>query len=414
MDHPNEHDNGADRELVEVVHDNNDNEHNGERESTDDNNDDNMLNRESEPALSENDSFDNDGDSYEDRDDDDNYDETSGDDSNGFDDYNDSDIYEDAEEEFDDSDRDVGNNSENEGEPEHQPDPEENPPLYDGAPLSMAESLSCILTFALRYALTGVALAALLELIFIHCPRPNHCKKTLYFFKKYFSSFNAPLTRKFYCSRCQNKLQLHNSICEPCRQDDPSRIQHVSYFINISIKDQLQTFYRRPGFFHSLQWRFQRIKKNLNNYEDIYDGRVYKNFCRPRKFLYNPHNISFTWNTDGVKLFKSSNFEIWPVYLSINELPLTHRMRKENSLLVGLWFGNREPLPSLFLDPICDELDDLKNGVNFEVPDRNNIVTVKGRVICGTCDLPAKALFLHMKQYNSEWGCQKCCIRTEL
>ncbi|XP_043470563.1 uncharacterized protein LOC122503876 [Leptopilina heterotoma] len=29
----------------------------------------------------------------------------------------------------------------------------------------------------------------------------------------------------------------------------------------------------------------------------------------------------------------------------------------------------------------------------------------------GTCDLPAKALFMHMKQYNGENGCQKCKIK---
>jgi hypothetical protein len=27
------------------------------------------------------------------------------------------------------------------------------------------------------------------------------------------------------------------------------------------------------------------------------------------------------WNTDGVPIFKSSGFSIWPIFLIINELP---------------------------------------------------------------------------------------------
>ena len=33
-------------------------------------------------------------------------------------------------------------------------------------------------------------------------------------------------------------------------------------------------------------------------------------------------------------------------------------------------------------------------------------------MICGTCDLPAKALFLYLKQHNSTFGCPKCKIRS--
>jgi hypothetical protein len=35
----------------------------------------------------------------------------------------------------------------------------------------------------------------------------------------------------------------------------------------------------------------------------------------------NPYNVSFTWNTDGIPVFKSSKFSLWPFYLVINELP---------------------------------------------------------------------------------------------
>lgn len=56
--------------------------------------------------------------------------------------------------------------------------------------------------------------------------------------------------------------------------------------------------------------------------QDVYDGEAY---LKHAEFLANPANISFTCNTDGVALFTSSSVEIWPVWLSINELPKDKR-----------------------------------------------------------------------------------------
>lgn len=61
---------------------------------------------------------------------------------------------------------------------------------------------------------------------------------------------------------------------------------------------------------------------------DIRDGAEYSKLTQPGNFLCletNPANISFTLNTDGVALFRSSKTEIWPLFLVINELPVTVR-----------------------------------------------------------------------------------------
>jgi len=36
-------------------------------------------------------------------------------------------------------------------------------------------------------------------------------------------------------------------------------------------------------------------------------------------------HISFQINTDGVALFRSSKYSIWPIYLVVNELPPNDR-----------------------------------------------------------------------------------------
>lgn len=325
---------------------------------------------------------------------------------------NDVDSLNDEEEEYDLSDHD-DDDSDQDDDNNGQPEPDDDPPLFNGAPITRGESLMCILTFAMRFTLTGVALSFLLKLIALHCPTPNFCKKSLFLFRKAFSSMHEPIRKKFYCSECYLKLNDGKSICQPCSQANPTFDKKAAYFIEVPLLRQLQTLYKRNDFYKLLRWRFQRVKKNENNYEDIYDGAVYQERSQPGHFLSNGNNISFTWNTDGVSLFKSSKFEIWPFYLSINELPYSKRTKKENLILAGLWFGPKKPLPSLFLNSICHELDQLKNGVEFDLPGDNRSRHVKAAVICGTCDLPAKAAFLNMKQFNGEYPCTKCRIRSE-
>ena len=69
-------------------------------------------------------------------------------------------------------------------------------------------------------------------------------------------------------------------------------------------------------FLQLLKYRFERASKC--HIGDIYDGLIYK---EQSDFFGSPYNLSFTLNYDGAPKFKSSNMQIWPIQLSINELP---------------------------------------------------------------------------------------------
>ncbi|KAL7304253.1 hypothetical protein TKK_0003447 [Trichogramma kaykai] len=178
-----------------------------------------------------------------------------------------------------------------------------NAPLYPGAKITIGESLISILKLSVRFTITGVLLAAILELIALHCPEPN---------------FGIP-------------------------------------------------------------------SKN---------------------------DLTFSWNTDGVPIFKSSKMSIWPFYLMVNELPYKLRIKKENVILAGLWFGVEKPSENLFMESMIEQLNDLYNGINVEILKSNEFVKIRGIILSGTCDLPAKALFMNIKQFNSCHGCPNCKIKT--
>ena len=279
-------------------------------------------------------------------------------------------------------------------------------PLYDGARLSVSESLITILNFSLWCNMTGIQLTEALRIIELHCPRNNKCVATLHKFKKHFSISNTPLVRHFYFPGCTQRLGNKDSICTSCTEPSKSR-----YFIEVPIISQIKALYRREGFKDKVQYRHTTNRHNPNSYDDIYEGEVYTELNQNDGILADPRNISFTWYTDGISIYRSSKFSIWPLYLIINELPFDERTKKENIILAAMWFGEKKPIPHLLLVPLDPSIMELRQGIDVNIPNTEIPLHVRGIIICGTCDFPAEALFLNMNQYNGIFGCQKCKIQ---
>uniref|UniRef100_A0A7M5VGZ4 Uncharacterized protein n=1 Tax=Clytia hemisphaerica TaxID=252671 RepID=A0A7M5VGZ4_9CNID len=96
--------------------------------------------------------------------------------------------------------------------------------------------------------------------------------------------------------------------------------------------------------------------------KDVYDGKFYKDLIKDGYFENDGINLTCQLNTDGVSLFRSSTFSVWPVYLRINELPPLLRKSKEFKILPGLWFGKKKPYMRTFLRPIVDAMKNLCRG----------------------------------------------------
>lgn len=116
-------------------------------------------------------------------------------------------------------------------------------------------------------------------------------------------------------------------------------------------------------------------------------------------------DISVSWNTDGVQLFKSSKYAVWPLQLQINELPFKERVKK--ILLAGLWFGNEKPIVDCFLQPFVEEMNRLST-VGLTWVDEGT--TKHTRVFPGPCvlDTVARGMVMNMHQFNGERGCAWC------
>ena len=142
-------------------------------------------------------------------------------------------------------------------------------------------------------------------------------------------------------------------------------------------------------------------------------AELYKRHTGINEILSDVKNISLMWNIDGIPIFKSSKFALWPPYLVINELPYKERISRDNMIFAGLWFGSSKHVMLTFLQPFHLVLSNLENeGLLVETFDDPHFTT-RAILLAGTCDLPAKCLVCNTVQYNGcmKWlyyGCSKC------
>ncbi len=285
-----------------------------------------------------------------------------------------------------------------------------NETIYPGHSMTIHTSLLLLYAYAMTYSLTEEQLNGLLTLVSLHCITSHPMLRSVRRFKKYFADLRSPLVKHYYCSSCFAEVEIDSQLCSNgmCGKNFKEQ-SSKAYYIELPIMYQLRNFFKRDDFVVALNKRFERRKKCSNNIEDIYDGMKYRSMSAPGMPLSEdwPHNVSFTWNTDGLPLFKSSKVGIWPLYLTVNELPYSMRKRKENMIFYGLWFGPTKPIMSLFTRPLHRDLMTLENdGIDVEYGSTTE--HIYAFLLYGTADLPAKAITMNMVQYNGLYSCSNC------
>lgn len=254
--------------------------------------------------------------------------------------------------------------------------------------VTLYEGFLAVLCFSLRHSITGAALIDLLQLISLF--QPNLKNTSLYYFRKILSGFEKPFLYHYFCGFCFKGVQNKNSKCNNNDIIHPkkSKKQGVDYFIEIPIIWQLQKLFERKDLFNLVTtYRFHRKESFAG---DIYDGKIYQ---KHKEFFSNPHNFSLMWYSDGVPVYKSTKKSLWPIYFVINELPPDERFKLENMLIGGFWFGSKVQ-PNLLLKPMMSTFRELLEGISITPYGKNEPVKMKGIVIVGTGDLPAKSSFL--------------------
>ncbi|XP_047139860.2 uncharacterized protein LOC124815310 isoform X2 [Hydra vulgaris] len=283
-------------------------------------------------------------------------------------------------------------------------------PLYEekilpDSAITVGSAIALIMAFVLQHSLTKLALDDLLSLLHIFIPHLL-LPKTRYLFDKIFSVCQGKLEQHFYCNKCSTCTYLGTTIsdfdvCPVCEVDVQSSLNR-DFFLVLPLEHQLREMLENSNLFDLIQYRFDRVKNNADNIEDIYDGSSYKSIAELQQTI----NMSLTWNCDGASAFRSSIKSIWPLQCVINELPFN--IRRKHVLLTGLWFGAK-PKINTFLKVFVEECSKLASTgfLWFNKAQNKNIVSKVYCLVC-SCDSSARCVLQNIKQFNGKYGCSWC------
>jgi len=283
-------------------------------------------------------------------------------------------------------------------------------PLYPGCPISSREASTLIFAFAMRHSLTKAGTTELLKMLKLLLPEEANVPATKYLLEKALNvDVKSSVTKCVYCEKCHASIKTQGDVCERCNSpiDESQLIKDGQFFLMFDVQRSLEKILELKEVSTNLMTNLLvRIEKRdqpgytstIRYYSDIVDGDCY------RKLTLGQNDITCTINTDGVNLFNSSSYSIWPLFLSINELD--YKLRRNNTVLAGLWFGSK-PSIHTFLSPFVDQMNSLsENGITWTYGGCG----MKSRVFFTTvaADSVARAPLQGMKQFNGKNGCPYC------
>ncbi|XP_073721364.1 uncharacterized protein [Misgurnus anguillicaudatus] len=274
-------------------------------------------------------------------------------------------------------------------------------PLYKGALITLGQTVLLLMAFVTTVGLTQDGLQTLLQMLTLILPQDSHLPATKYLFKKLFKTGKYDFN--LYCPKCC--CVLENNACTTCHQvfEKNELMKNGNFFFTLPLIDQLKHVLETLNLGESLNYRKNR-PTNPDTISDIMDGKLYEQMCKDSN-LKNDYSFSLTFNSDGVPIFKSSTFSIWPLLCYINELP--SKIRKNNIFLAGLWFGARKPTVSTFFGPFANQMKTL-GSVGFEWCLKGEIIKSYVYAIICSCDSVARAMLQNVKQFNGKFGCNWC------
>lgn len=287
-----------------------------------------------------------------------------------------------------------------------------------GSKTTIAAAVVLIMSFVVAHGLPWTAVNDLLKLVdalfgFENCGLPT----TKYLLRKlWLPKCAAVVNYHYYCDVCGSLLKVTanrlRASCDVCLTTATVATIKAAgnFFVILDLKKQFLSLIAqvKGALFDNLCKLREAAIDGCEVMSDITTGAMYQALRRDR--LLNWMDLTVVFNTDGSALYKSSNASVWPIQMTVNELPLP--LRSRHSVLAGIWFGHKHPDMLLFLGKFVEAMRSVGQLVW-----RYGTTTLQTRVyaICICVDAPARAAVGNHVQFNGFFGCPWClsCAKTE-
>ncbi|KAK3924421.1 E3 ubiquitin-protein ligase RNF186 [Frankliniella fusca] len=141
---------------------------------------------------------------------------------------------------------------------------------------------------------------------------------------------------------------------------------------------------------------------------DVSDGSVYKTLNMNRS----NYDLTIILNSDGVKVKKNSQSELWVLLGSFVEIPL--HLRDSFIVVFGLWYDEVQPdNMNTFLKPFAEEMVSInQQPVEWTHPLTSDRHESRVQVQLAVADAPARAKMQNILNFNGKHGCNLCEIKS--
>ena len=181
-----------------------------------------------------------------------------------------------------------------------------------------------------------------------------------------------------------------------------------------SLKDSITLLVQRSDFLTLCEkWRKRSKRISPGVSADIYDGQVWQDFKEDKynKFLQFPGNILLSLNIDWFQPFTHTQYSVGALYLVVLNLPREVRYKIENTVLVGVIPGPKEPkltVNSYIAHLVQEHNESYKGWIISTINNFVKSVRIRACLGCVTCDIPASRKTCGFLGHTARLGCSKC------
>lgn len=259
----------------------------------------------------------------------------------------------------------------------------------------------CVLEYFVRHKSSWTEIVDIIKLINKIFKKSIIPESKYHFLKKFKQGTKASLYMKCKNKDCKDIHEIKTDdekqtifICK-CGEENYMRDSTVMpVFVNFAIEEQIKNLVEKYANVLIIPNNFQAFPMT-----DVWNGKLHRDVAEkePNGFL------SLTLNTDGMEIYNSSKTSLWPIILSLNNLPLRCRFLQDNLIVSGFHYNKQLDMAG-YLKPLLIEIRAInkKGGIEFKGSN------LKVFILLSSFDAPAKAKVQNAKQFNAHYGCSYC------
>ena len=207
--------------------------------------------------------------------------------------------------------------------------------------------------------------------------------------------------------------------CEQKRYADSKCLRPRKCFRYIPLRSRVESWFRSRSFLEKMGYRDKETRKmrflfergatfDTLPLEDYIFGRNYIALDGKKRFR--SDDVCLALSVDGKNLFKSNDFNVWPVLLFNLNLCPEERCKIKNMVPFGFIPGPNNPKDlQSFLLPLYEELALLESGIFVNDWEGNRRI-VRVFLLFVTADLPALSKVILTRGHNALSPCRYCKV----